>query len=208
MKMRRQGRGSSLLLCLLLLLPLTLLVSLTWADSRWELRLAARDLAEQRALTAARSALAWAEAWLMSLPGEARPPPCPAPCTIQPASHGQPPGGQSERWWLEHAHADGWQPESESLLMVRQPRGTPVGRWWIGELWVEPGAPGAQLTYYRVLARAARAPAGEPIVLESIVARPWGHRDWQDPLPAVQARFCQAVATPQPCGRTAWQRQQ
>ena len=59
-----------LLLCLLFLVLLGGIVTVAFSDSRWELRMAAQGQSEVRALTAARSALAWAEAWLLSRPGD------------------------------------------------------------------------------------------------------------------------------------------
>lgn len=208
----RRHRGASLLLALVLLSLLSLLVTTAFSDNQWQLRIATHEIAEARALRAARSALTWAEEWLLSRPGDARPLPCPGPCApgaavLGPGAMPHDPGRLDEIWWLEHGHADGFDPVDGALVADRGSRRTPLGRWIVQEARFE-AARGEHpaRTWYRVVARAARAPRGAPVVLETIVARPWGEPGWTDALPAGDASFCRDPALHGPCGRLAWQR--
>ncbi len=209
-------RGATLLLGMLLLAVFSLAVTTAWSDNQWQLRLGKNQSTEQRAVRAASSALEWAEAWLMNLPGDHRPVTCVAPCgpgeVILARGLGpDQPEQLAESWWLEHGYADGYEPVSRSVVAARQLPGSPVGRWLIEEVHFTAGDPadGAPDTsYFRILARAARAPQGTPVVLETIVARPWGAVDWRDALPRSEDRFCGDLAGSSPCGRLAWQRRQ
>jgi hypothetical protein len=66
------------------------------------------------------------------------------------------------------------------------------------------------VTWYRIVARAPMAPSGPAVVVESLLARPWGAVDWRDPLPraADLDSFCTALWSRLPCGRQAWRRRQ
>ncbi len=214
---RHRQTGAALLLAMLLLLLLSGVVTTAFSDNQWQLRIASHEVAEARAEAAARSALAWAEDWLLSRPGDQRPPPCPAACgagTLVLAA-GQAPAdleSRGEAWWLGHAHADGIEPDTGVLLASRDHPGTPLGRWLVEEAHFEPANPAEpgqpDTSYYRIVARAARAPRGEAVVLEAIVARPWGDPAWLDALPGSSPGFCRQADAPVHCGRLAWRRRQ
>ena len=209
-------RGATLLLGLLLLALLSLSVTSAFSDNQWQLRLGKNQTAEQRAERAAYSALEWAEDWLMSLPGDSRPAICSAACNAGevilaagriPAA----PEQRSETWWLDNGHPDGFEPVGGNLLATRQVPGSPAGRWLIEEVHVTPddpvtGAP--EISYFRILARAPRMPRGTAVVLETVVARPWGADHWHDELPGDGVEFCRQAGVPDQCGRLAWQRRQ
>lgn len=209
-------KGATLLLGMLILAMFSLAVTSAWSDNQWQLRLGKNQNAEQRALMAASSALEWAEAWLMSLPGETRPVVCTQTCdpdaVILATGLGpESPEKMAESWWLDHAYQDGIEPHSRSVLATRQLPGSPVGRWLVEEVHYSAGeqATGTPaISYFRVLARAARAPQGTPVVLETIIARPWGAAGWRDDLPRRGTRFCHQADSPARCGRLAWQRRQ
>lgn len=211
-------RGVTLLLCVLLLAGLSLLALSAASDSQLQLRVMGNIDSEARALAAARSAGAWAEQWLFSLDGASPPPTCASDCTgaapiLAPGALPQHPGDHPENWWLSQAFADGHDPFTGQRLAPRAVRGTPVGRWLVQELHrdfvaAEQENPSAELVWYRVIARAAPAPSGSPVVVESIVARPWGEAGWQDALPrdAALTAFCQSLVHRMPCGRRGWRR--
>jgi Tfp pilus assembly protein PilX len=214
---RRPQQGAGLLLALLLLTLLGGLVTHALQANQWQRRIASHEIAGARAEAAARSALEWAEQWLMHLPGDA-PPACTPGCDPSLDPLGVAPVALAgfaplldldERWWLDHAHADGFDPVSGSLLADRSSDQTPTGRWTVIPL-AHPEAPtaldsGREIRYYRVLARAVPARRGEPVLVETVVARPWGDPRWQDTLPAGGSAFCAAPDAPRPCGRLRWQ---
>ncbi len=210
--MTRQ-RGTSLVLGLVLLALLTLLVTTAASDSLWQGRITTNQLGEERALRAARSAVAWAEQWLMSLPGDQRPAACTSPCGAGGAIHaaGALPAsleGQDEAWWQNHAQGDGFDPATGTQREDRRRPGTPPARWLVEEVHVEAGAGTDTTVYYRIVARAARAPRGRPVFLELLVARPWGDLAWADALPRDDVSFCVDMELSAPCGRMAWRRRQ
>jgi Tfp pilus assembly protein PilX len=201
---------------MLLLALLSLAVGTAFSDNQWQLRISSNQWSEQRAEQAASSALSWAESWLMSQPGELRPLPCRSSCSAAQViltDDALPPGlaGLNETWWLDNGHADGLEPASGTLLAARSIGGSPGGRWLVQEIHHEPadGAAGTpEISYFRVTARAPRAPRGTPVLLETIVARPWGSAAWRDALPASGSGFCSAPGVPAHCGRLSWRRRQ
>lgn len=214
---RQRDRGMALLLCVLLLAGLSLVAIAGAGDARIQVRVVQQVSAERAAVMAAESALAWAEGWLYGLDGSARPLPCPPEC-----GHGNPIHGsnqlppfvehQPERWWLDHAVADGIDPETGSRLAQRGLPGGPAGRWLIEEMHVEtttgPAATTTEVTYYRITSRAVPSGSGSPVVLESIIARPWGDASWQSAFPAVNRTpgYCSTLPDPAHCGRMGWDR--
>ena len=207
--------GMALLLGLMLLAGLSLLALAAASDSGLQLQASRNVSSEQQAISAALSANAWAEHWLLSLDGSTRMAPCAAACgRTQPirAANSYPPlpEYQGESWWLEHGHADGFDPVSGQRIALRHAGGQPVGRWIIEELMYQgPAEPGqAALSYYRITARAVQRDSGTPIVVESILARPWGESHWRDDLPRRhdQPLFCLTLPHGTDCGRRAWQR--
>jgi Tfp pilus assembly protein PilX len=201
----------------LLLILLGVLVTHALQANQWQRRIATHEIWADRAEAAAQSASRWAEQWLMHLPGE-RPPACADACDPLPG-HSPAAGtlkgldsalGLDESWWLDHAHADGFDPLSARLLAARGINGSPIGRWLVIPL-EHPGGPmpvsqGAEIRYYRILARAVPARRGAPVLIETIVARPWGDADWRDALPVDGGtRFCATPEAPRPCGRLRWQ---
>lgn len=208
-------RGASLLLALLLLALLGGLVTHALQANQWQRRIASHEIAAARAEVAAQSAARWAEQWLMHLPGEA-PPNCAVPCDPLLEGPGAGPSDLGldsalelgERWWLDHAHADGFDPVSGRMLAVRGAGDSPIGRWTVVPL-EHPDAPtplsaDTEIRYYRVLARAVPKRRGEPVLIETIVARPWGDARWRDALPLEGATFCVGNVAPRPCGRLRW----
>lgn len=209
---RRRQNGAALLLGLLLLALLSAMVTSAFSENRWQRRIATHELAETRSLEAAGSALAWGEAWLLSRPGDTPPLACAAPCPpgaeiLGPTLPGDELERQDEQWWLDHAHADGYDPDTDRLVVQRGPSRTPGGRWLVVEAHREAGAEeGPDVIFYRVYARAARSEGGPAVVLESVLARPWGEPSWSDDLSGATVRFCLEPGAPEPCGRLAWQR--
>lgn len=209
-------RGATLLLGMILLAAFSLAVTNAFSDNQWQLRLSKNQSSEQRAAQAASSALEWAEAWLMSLPGESRAAVCTTTCDVDDIILGAglgpaQPEQLRESWWLQHGFSDGFEPLSGVMLATRQLNGSPAGRWLVEEVHYSPEDPvtgDPAISYFRVLARAPRAPQGTPVLLESIIARPWGESVWSDALPGNGVRFCQNSGRPDHCGRLAWQRRQ
>lgn len=206
-------RGAALLLCLLLLIALSLLAVSSASDSRVQVRMAANLAADEQAFRAAQSALAWGEQWLFSLDGETRVPPCGGDCDattpVRSADSYPPwPEHQPEAWWLDEGRADGFDPVTGARLADRGPGDGPAGRWIVEEIHFEPAGGGRPDTsYYRLIARAAPIGSGSPVVLESIIARPWGDHAWRNAFPAAtEPLFCIALTVPAHCGRMAWQR--
>lgn len=209
----RRESGATLLLGLLLLTALSLLGLAAITDSTLQLRMAGNLEAEEAALQRARSALAWGERWLLSLDGAARPAPCAASCDpavpIHEAHQGLVPERQEDRWWQDHSLADGHDPAQGRLVADRTPTSAPEARWRVEQLHVTP-ADGAtpELAWYRVLAWAPRTGFTEPVLLESILARPWGDGAWRDALERSRAEpsFCMDLQVTVDCGRRAWRR--
>ncbi len=210
-------KGMALLLCVLLLAALSLVAIAGAGDSRIQVRVAGNVSAERDARRAAESALAWAESWLHGLDGSAQPAPCPPDCGPgNPilAVDQLPPlvEHQSETWWLDNALADGIDPLSGTRLAERGRSLGPVGRWLIEEVHFEPagqnGSGSPAVTYYRVIARATPRTAGTPVVVESIIARPWGDTRWRGAFPGGPGTpaYCIGIAVPAHCGRMAWRR--
>ena len=210
-------RGAVLLLSLLLLALLSALVTHALQANQWQRRIASHEIASARAAAAARSALRWGEQWLMSLPGDA-PPECVGACKPTPATLASLPGAVAgldpvealqERWWLDHAFADGFDPVTGRQVASRGRSGTPVGRWTVIPV-ASPSGTGAasaepDIRYYRILARAVPARRGQPVLIETLLARPWGDARWQDPLPVTGTGYCALPGVPRPCGRLRWQ---
>ena len=217
MAVRTHQRGASLLLALLLLALLSILVTHVLQANQWQRRIASHEIAGARAEAAAQSALSWAEQWLMRLPGDA-PPTCLGTCNPQLMNLGTPPLALkafeqalelNEGWWLANGHADGFDPLSGQLQAVRRIQGTPIGRWVVillhdpAETTGQTDDPG--IHYYRILARAVPAGRGQPVLIETIMARPWGSDHWRDGAHASGTTFCAQTDAPQPCGRLRWQ---
>ena len=218
-RLARQGnqRGGSLLLALLLLALLSTLVTHVLQANQWQRRIATHEIAGARAEASAQSAVRWAEQWLMHLPGD-QPPVCLEPCDPELARLGTYPDSLAglepvlqlnEDWWLTHAHADGFDPSTKQRRAARGTGATPIGRWTVIPLEQPAKSPAAanppDIRYYRVLARAVPAGRGQAVLIETIVARPWGDLRWQDRLPADGATFCARPDAPRPCGRLRWQ---
>jgi hypothetical protein len=206
--------GATLLLGLLLLTALSLLGLAAVTDSTLQVRMAGNLEAEEAALQRARSALAWGERWLLSLEGTVRPAPC-ASASCDPAlpihetDDSLVPERQDDRWWRDHAVKDGLDPALGLLVADRTPTGAPAARWRVEELHVTPATDGTpELGWYRVLAWAPRTGVTEPVLLESILARPWGDSAWRDALerPRAQPSFCMGLDSGVDCGRRAWRR--
>jgi Tfp pilus assembly protein PilX len=204
-----------LLLGLLLLAGLSLLALAAASDSGLHLQASRNASSEQQALAAAQSANKWAEYWLLSQDGSSRIVPCAIGCSsnqpVRSAGNYPPlPEYQPESWWLEHGHADGFDPVSGQRLALRSAGRQPLGRWIIEELHFQAAAGPQQpaLSYYRITARAVQADSGTPVVVESILARPWGNASWRDALPRRfdQPMFCLALMDDTDCGRRVWQR--
>ena len=209
--------GTTLLLCVLLLSSISLVALAAASASGLQLRMSHNVGSEQQALEAALSANAWAERWLLSLDGSQRPQPCTSACSGQQAvraagSYPPLPEYQGERWWLDHGYADGYDPHTARQLVSRAFNGRPAGRWIVEEVQylpsVEAAEFAAEMSYYRVIARAVHPGLGTPVVVESIIARPWGNALWQDalPRPPEAALFCTGLLPGLHCGRRAWQR--
>jgi Tfp pilus assembly protein PilX len=229
---RPRQRGAALLLGLLMLSLLSLLVTQAWSDNRWHMRIASHEISQLRAEAAARSALNWAERWLLTRPGEDRPPACGGHCRGLPilADRALPerPEELAESWWLDNALADGFDPDTGDQVVGRVPDGTPAGRWIIEEAQVTGEDDVPTTVYYRIVARAARVPRGTPVVIESVLARPWGDAAWSDarsgppdetetfgigrPVATSETTrsragsFCRQPETPGHCGRLSWRR--
>jgi hypothetical protein len=210
----------ALLLGLLLLASLSVLALAAASDSQLQLRIAGNFDRETRALQAARSAGAWAEQWLLSLAQAPAVQQCVDDCTAPspvraPGVYPQRPEHAPETWWLDHGAADGIDPLTGARLAPAGDDGGPAGRWIVEQLQRQPRedtATGAfvDVAWYRVIARAPMAPSGPAVVVESLVARPWGAPEWSDPLPrsAKLGSFCSALWSRLPCGRQAWRRRQ
>ena len=213
--LRQRQSGFVLLLSVLLLSVFGLMVGTAFSASQWQFRVQGNRNAEELALLAARSAQQWAERWLLSQEGSIRPLPCPAQCqpgqAIWSAEQLSEPAQKTEIWWLDNAMADGFEPASGIRLEDRKSPRTPLGRWVISELHISPketDTSPSTVVYYRITARAARTAKGTPVVLESIIARPFGDVRLSIPLsePAASARFCLLAGPSNQCGRMAWRR--
>ena len=198
-------RGSILLLAALLLAGLALLGLAAATDARLLQRMSAHARHHPALLADAESALRWGEAWLLGRPGEIRPipcaPPCPAPQVIRPADHHGPrPEDAGSGWWNTHAWPDGWNPDTG----LHQEERASQGRWLVEEAHRATSPSGEDQAWYRLLAW-AESPTGV-VVVESLLARPYGQASWSDPLPDPwpTTSFCTTVPDDLPCGRLAW----
>lgn len=211
-------RGMVLLMGLLLLASLSVLAIAAASDSQLQLRVAANLDREARALQAARAAGTWAEQWLLSLSQAPLPRACvtdcgePAPVRVA-GTYPARPEHEPETWWLDHGLADGIDPLDGTRLA--EAGDAPAGRWIVEELQREARADATtgtavDVAWYRIVARAPMAPSGPAVVVESLLARPWGAAEWFDPLPraATSESFCAALWSRLPCGRQAWRRRQ
>lgn len=206
----------TLLLGVLLLASLSLVVLAAASASSLQVRMSHNSGSEQQAMQAARSANAWAERWLLGQNGSTRIVPCSAACPPEQvirAANSYPPFTeyQPESWWLEHAHADGFDPVTGQRLAPRTAQDMPVGRWLIEEIHHHTQASqglAVEISYYRILARAISPYGGHAVVVESTLARPWGQAEWQDPLPRETdtALFCLDLLPAIDCGRRSWRR--
>jgi Tfp pilus assembly protein PilX len=201
----------------LLLSAFTLLVGSAFSANQWQLRIQSNQSSEDKALLAARSAQRWAEQWLLRQAGSQRPLPCASDCGANdplrlPQAMPAALESQSEHWWLANAFADGMDPAGVSPTVDRQQPGTPLGRWLIIEIHQSDGPDDAtgttNVSYYRIVARAARAPRGTPVIVESILARPWGSIEFTAAVDEAgnSGLFCQRIQFPGHCGRMGWQR--
>ena len=215
MKVAFQG-GAVLLLCLMLLMALSLLGLAAASDSQLQQRASGniQFLADRQWL--AERTLSWAEAWLMSLPGESRPLPCAESCSvaqaIRPSGHfsGEP-LGTDFGWWQSHAVRAGFAPDRGAALPFRGIPAHLMGYWLVEEVHLDETPEFEStvnaLAWYMITA-AAGSGSGEPfIVTQSIVARPWGEAALSNPLTASTpaSNFCTSLAAGTPCGRQAWQ---
>lgn len=204
---KQRQNGAVLLIVVLLLVALSLLALVAGSDSLLQSRMAAHATSRPAALHQAEAAAAWAESWLMRLPGDRRPSTCQAECgngeVIRAAGHyPATPELEDGNWWAANAWRAGEDPGG--AVPPSPDHGT--GRWLIEELHVEPG-PSDTVAYYRILARAEAPGAIPAAVIESLVARPWGHPDWQDEWGVEPGAlpFCRRLELALPCGRVAWQ---
>jgi hypothetical protein len=208
--------GATLLLALLLLSALGLLALVAAGEAVLQQRLAANDGVQAAQRVAADSALVWAESWLLGLDPSVRPQPhdpdC-ANCEVLYASSDVPaaPEFESADWWQTQGYPDGHDPVTG--LPVTH-RGIPdaTARFIIEELEFRPADPAVadshDTSFYRIIARApAGVLGGEPVVVASILARPWGEASWRNDFPATtdRAGFCRGPDIHGPCGRLAWQ---
>jgi Tfp pilus assembly protein PilX len=193
---------------------LSLLGLAAMMDSGLQLRMAANLGAEEAALQRARSALDWGERWLLSLDGATRPATCPGSgCNpaipVQSAANGDMNAdSEGNSWWERHAQVDGLDPLT-GLRVERTPAGTTAARWRVEQLHVAPPKDESpELAWYRILARTSGDSRGGPIVLESILVRPWGDDAWHDALDRRpdQPGFCRTLREDFDCGRQAWRR--
>lgn len=215
MKAIFQG-GAVLLLCLMLLMALSLLGLAAASDSQLQQRASGniQFLADRQWL--AERTLAWAETWLMSLPGESRPLPCAESCSVVQAIR---PGGHFSGdplnidfgWWQSHAVRAGFAPDRSTEFPFSGIPESLSGYWVIEEIHLDETpefeSTVSALAWYMITA-AAGSDRGEPFsISQSIVARPWGDAAFSNPLTASppDSNFCTSLAAGTPCGRQAWQ---
>lgn len=215
-RVRLQARGAVLLLCLFLLVTLSLLGLAAASDQQIQARINGNVDQARQDEDVARLASLWAQAWLMGLPGDQPPPLCDGACApgsviYASGSLGPEPEFEGLAWWQAHAHSTGFEPLSGSVYSLPGLPQTAQSHWLIEHVHTEPldsaDATAATLGWYRVLARGS-ANGQAPAALDSvIIARPWGHADWRDPLPpdAGEAGFCRLLEATDRCGRQAWQ---
>lgn len=182
MKRPRSNRGATLLIALLLLSAMALLGLIAAANGQLQSRLAAMSDDDVQALAIAEATLARGEFQLLALPAEPR---CNDACL--PSIHS--PGALPPE--AEQGNSSWWQ--SNGL-----PSGTANGRFAIQDLALSGTlveTPQNETRLYRVLAWHVPE-SGEPVVIESLVARSWGP---DEPL-------CERSEAQPPCGRLAWRR--
>lgn len=204
--------GISLVLSLLLLAALSLLGLAAAGDSQLQRRVTQNQVQAGHARQSADSALAWAEAWLLSLPGDQRPQPCPSDCTardvIRTVDYFPPsPEYQPPEWWCLQGQGDGYDPVDGARLDDRSGLHPAPACWIVEEVWLQPAEAGQRpaISYYRIIA-AGGDPDSGTAVTESILARPWGDATWADQFPAIPGTrsFCHQLSPQDPCGRLAW----
>ena len=213
--MKQCARGAVLILCVLLLMALSLLGLAALADSQLQHRSSAHGRVQLYQAAAARVTLAWAEAWLMSLEGTARPLPCAHDCAsrdiVRPAGfHGPQPELEDVTWWRDNGMPVGLDPTRGVTHPVPALAPGVNTRWMVEELrWVPSDDEGVDgHAWYRILARVASDSANPAVMVEGITARPWGGDIEADPLPPMPDRYamCLQRRDLHPCGRQAWQR--
>ncbi|NIP18062.1 MAG: hypothetical protein GWM87_07810 [Xanthomonadales bacterium] len=206
------SRGAALLICLLLLTALTLLGLAAASDMTLQHRMAGNIESARESLRNAEAGLLWAERWLLSLSGDARPASCAANCApgdVIRAENVYPPSPAvfDENWWAIHGIAAGVEPE----LGILDPDLYDLGSHWLVEevhhatQTTTPDHPG-EVSYYRITARGSEAGGAGVSIVQGILARPWGDPKWTDPLPPGfgQRNLCHRFGIAPPCGRVAW----
>ncbi|MBT8061973.1 MAG: hypothetical protein KJO85_04770 [Gammaproteobacteria bacterium] len=207
--------GAVLLLCLLLLMALSLLGLAAASDTQLQQRVSGNLQHRLDLDFTAQQALAWAEAWLMSLPGESRPVPCSESCSnsqvIRPAGYFSNESlTMNESWWQSHGIPSGFAPDRGMNFPVATAPGNLSAYWLVEqahlEEWADPENHITELAWYRLTAMAGDS-EGSFHVKQGIVARPWGEPSYRNTLPerASAHHFCDVLAPDIPCGRKAWQ---
>lgn len=209
------SRGATLPIALMLLAAVSGLALVAATDGVLQARMVTNAGRGAGPESAARSALDWAEAWLMSRAASHRPEPCASACPTGTVIHsaGYYPDDLErlpDEWWQATAAKDGWDPETGTQSSVRPGADLPSGHWLVEELHFQAAteAGGPATGFYRVVARGSSIDGRQAAVFESRLARPWGVTAWSDPWPPVpgQARFCRDAAIDTPCGRLGWRR--
>ena len=213
MSFRIHSCGSALLICMLLLTALTLLGLAAASDAGLQSRMIGNQDMTRRTTGHADAALRWAESWLLGLEGEARPTPCSDSCEAGqvvrlPGVYPETPEHETSAWWQANGFRAGHDPESGIAL---DPALATVNAGWIIEEihFTEAGDDGIEqdIAYYRVMSRAPYPASHRAVVVESVLARPWGDSSWSDGFPPApgQTAICRQPGAPQLCGRMAWQ---
>jgi len=202
--------GMVLLLCLLLLCSLTLVGLSATADSTLRARIAANRQDSERAAQTARTALIWAENWLLDQGGSA-PQVCTPPCggLKLHAAGSLPvhPEREDADWWAANGHEGGVDPLSGTPLLALPAAGSQPVYWLLESVHEEPAADGTgTLAWYRVLARATGRGDRVVSVVASLLLRSWpqaGHS--ADSAAEENGSGCNPSEAPPVCGRVAWQ---
>lgn len=209
------SRGAVLLLCLLLLLALSLLGLAAASDRQLQDHINANVESAQQAEDIARLGSLWAQGWLLGQPGETRPTACAGDCpagSVILAAGSLPanPGQQDLAWWQGNGHAAGANPASGETFAMPGLADGAEAHWLIEELHAEGvdagEGVGAEVAWYRILARGTTGLPGSAAFSEAIVARPWGDAAWRDPFPPDSSTdgFCVLLTEAMDCGRRAW----